>query len=416
MTVHLAGLRSAVLRCNRVWQRPTLGLIAIIVVIVVNAGSASPAFAHADPEPPSEAQAGTPRQTVQEPLRDLGLIHRGGSDTLVQELWLLGRYHGQLHRSDGDDASDEDWENRRFRVGAQARLLRNLTLHAQMVSGNDLEPFYNGFTELWAGWRFHDGLVLTIGQQKHRFTHDRNVSSRYINYLERGLLTNMFSADYTPAVTLSGRHGPWNYYGGVFANKTSRNMKDAFTNLDSGHSLLGSVTRDIGAAVGTDSAFVSVSFVHSDATRDATNLNRFENGLATALILTQGSTSLVVEGTVGTGSANGNAVGVNVQPSYFFTRRVQLVGRYQVAGGTETDTLTAQRRYEREVGLRTGDLYNAVYAGLNLHLAEHRIKLMSGVEYARLSGRDAVTTSVALRMFWGPHSRGPFPMAQVLGR
>lgn len=388
----------------------------VILTIVVIVASAPRAFAHAEPEPPSGSQAAPPRPSTREPLHDLGLIHRGSAGTLVQELWLLGRYHGQLHRSDGDDGSHEDWENRRFRVGAQARLLRNLTLHAQMVSGADLEPFYNGFTELWAGWRFHDALVLTIGQQKHRFTHDRNVSSRYINYLERSLLTNMFNADYTPAITLSGRRGPWNYYGGVFSNKTSRNMKDAFTNLDSGYSLLGSVTRDIGGAVATDTAFLSVSFVHSDATSDATNLNRFGNGLATALILTQGAASLVVEGTLGTGSANGNAVGINVQPSYFVNRRVQLVSRYQMAGGTRPDTLTAQRRYEREAGLRTGDLYNAVYAGLNLHLAEHRIKLMSGVEYARLSGRDAVTGSVALRMFWGPHSRGPFPMAQVLGR
>lgn len=384
--------------------------------MVVIVASAPRAFAHAEPEPQSGSQAAPPRPSAREPLQDLGLIQRGSSDALVQELWLLGRYHGQLHRSDGDEGSHDDWENRRFRVGAQARLLRNLTLHAQMVSGADLEPFYNGFTELWAGWRFHDALVLTIGQQKHRFTHDRNVSSRYINYLERSLLTNMFNADYTPAVTLSGRHGPWNYYGGVFSNKTSRNMKDAFTNLDSGHSLLGSITRDISGALTTDTAFLSVSFVHSGATSDATNLNRFGNGLATALILTQGAASLVVEGTLGTGSANGNAVGINVQPSYFVNRRVQLVSRYQMAGGTQTDTLTAQRRYEHEAGLRTGDLYNAVYAGLNLHLAEHRIKLMSGVEYARLSGRDAVTGSVALRMFWGPHSRGPFPMAQVLGR
>lgn len=392
---------------------PTLRLIALIVVIV---GSASHAFAQADPEHPGEAQAASPRPAVREPLQDLGLIHRGSSNTLVQELWLLGRYHGQLHRSDGDDASDQDWENRRFRVGAQARLLRNLTLHAQMVSGNDLEPFYNGFTELWAGWRFHDALVLTIGQQKHRFTHDRNVSSRYINYLERALLTNMFNEDYTPAVTLSGRRGPWNYYGGIFSNKATRNMKATFTDLDSGYSLLGSVTRDIGEYIGSDTAFLSISFVHSDATSDATNLNRFDNGLAAALILTQGRTSLVVEGTVGTGSASGNAVGINVQPSYFFTRRVQLVGRYQLAGGTEMGTLVAQRRYEREVGLRTGDRYNAAYAGLNFHVAEHRVKLMSGVEYARLSGRNAVTGSVALRLFWGPHSRGPFPMPSVLGR
>jgi phosphate-selective porin OprO and OprP len=77
---------------------------------------------------------------------------------VLQELWVLGRYHGQYHWSEGNDGEDEGWEVRRFRLGGQARLFQNLTLHAQAVSGSDFEPFYNGFTELWAGWRFSEAV------------------------------------------------------------------------------------------------------------------------------------------------------------------------------------------------------------------------------------------------------------------
>jgi len=125
----------------------------------------------------------------------LGRVYANDANPVIQEAWLLGRYHGQWHWADGSAGEDDDYEGRRYRMGGQARLFQRLTVHAQMVSGSDFEPFYNGFTELWAAWRFNDALILTVGQQKHRFTHDRNVSSRYINYLERSMLTNLFGAD-----------------------------------------------------------------------------------------------------------------------------------------------------------------------------------------------------------------------------
>lgn len=349
-----------------------------------------------------------------EPFPNLGQLYHSDTNPVLQELWFLGRYHGQFWNTEGSAGDDDGYEDRRFRLGGQARLFGDLTLHAQMVSGSDFEPFYNGFTELWAAWRFSDAFVLTIGQQKHRFTHDRNVSSRYINYLERSMLTNMFGADYTPAVTLSGRAGRYVWYGGVFSNETGRDMKDAFTDLDSGYSLLGFVTRDVGDFIPTDTAFVNLSFVHSDANDKATNLNRFDEGLAAALILTQGPGSLVTEVTAGLGSADGDALGLNLQPGWFISERLQLVARYQLAGSNDDDGLRAQRRYEREAGLGSGDLYQAGYAGLNVYLAEHRAKLMTGIEYATLDGEHAWTASIAVRVFWGPHSRGPFPMAQVL--
>lgn len=349
-----------------------------------------------------------------EPFPDLGLLYRSESNPYVQEVWALGRYHGQYWDTGGSAGTEEGYEHRRFRLGGQARLFNNLTVHAQMVSGSDFEPFYNGFTELWAGWRFSDAVIVTVGQQKHRFTHDRNVSSRYLNHLERSMLTNMFGADYTPAVTVSGRANRWSYYGGVFSNATGRDMREAFTTFDSGYSLLATVTRDMGDLPPLDSAFLNVSFVHSDANEKATNLNRYKQGLASALILTEGPASLVTEITAGLDSDDGDAIGLNLQPGYFLTRRVQVVARYQLAGSNDDNGLSAQRRYEREANLSRGDVYQAGYAGLNYHLAEHRAKLMTGIEYASLDGEHSWTASVALRLFFGPHSRGPFPMAQVL--
>jgi len=353
-------------------------------------------------------------QPTPEPFPNLGLLYRNDEHPFLNEVWFLGRYHGQNHWTQGNDREDEGWEHRRSRIGGQIRVFKNLTLHAQMVSGADLEPFYNGFTELWASWRFSDALALTVGQQKHRFTHDRNVSSRYLLTLERSLLTNMFAADYTPAVTLSGRFGRWSYYTGFFSNATGRDMSQAFTNFDSGFSFLASATVDLHEFFHTDTAFLNATYVGSDANENATNLNYFDHGISTALILTHGPASLITEITAGLGAENGDAVGLNIQPGYYLTDKLQVVARYQLAGSDGENGLRAQRRYEREVGLTTGDSYQAGYLGLNYFLAGHRAKLMTGIEYSTLGEQDSWTASVAVRVFWGPHSRGPFPMVETL--
>lgn len=349
-----------------------------------------------------------------EPFPTLGRLFSDASHPWLQEFWTLGRYHGQYHVADSDRGDSDGLEHRRLRGGFQARLFQKLTVHAQAVSGTDLDPFYNGFTELWAGWRFSDALIVTIGQQKHRFTHDRNVSSRYINYLERGMLTNMFALDYTPAVTLSGTVKDWTYYSGVFSNATGRNMHTAFTEFDSGPSFLFSGTRDLHGAFGADSTHLNLAYLRSDAKPSATNLNRFDSGLNAALIMTKGSHSLVAELTAGYDDHEGDAIGLNLQPSWFVTRKLQLVGRFQIAASNSPTGLRAQRRYERPAGLDRGDHYQSAYVGANYYLAGHRVKLMTGLEYARMEQGDVVTASLAFRLFFGPHSRAPFPAAMLL--
>jgi predicted porin len=94
--------------------------------------------------------------------------------------------------------------------------------------------------------------------------------------------------------------------------------------------------------------------------------------------------------------------------------KLQLVGRYQIAASREDRGLRAQRRYERPAGLDRGELYQAGYVGADYYLSAHRLKLMVGLEYAWLDDGDVWTTSVAIRTFFGPHSRAPFPAGSLL--
>ncbi len=362
------------------------------------------------------AGSGRPAEepSLKERFEDLGLVHQDKQAKGLQELWVLGRYHGHYHDTSGVDRSESAFESRRVRLGFQARMYDHLTLHAQAISGSDFEPAYNGFTELWARWEFDPALQLTVGQQKHRFTHDRNVSSRYLSFMERSMFTNMMGLDYTPAVTLSGRVGKADYYAGVFSNLAERDMWDSFTELHSGWSALAALTYDLGHLGGADSAAFYGSLLHSEAKADATNLTRFDDAASAALILTEGPVAIVTEVTAGFGGSKGDAIGLNLQPSVFLTDQLELVSRYQLASASMTGGLRSQRRYESVAGLPNGEHYQATYLGLNYYVAGHRLKLLTGVEHARMNNQDAFTVFAGVRMFFGPHSNAPYPGNKLL--
>lgn len=347
-------------------------------------------------------------------LENLGRLYKNENDPLIQEAWLLGRYHGQYHWTEANTGYDDGYETRRFRLGGQARMFKNLTVHAQMLSGSDIDPFYNGFTELWAQWQFSPAFAVTIGQQKNRFTHDRNVSSRYLNYLERSMLTNMFKVEYTPAITIQGKVDRLTYYTGFFTNATGQNIGDAFTDFNSGYSYIAQTYYDLGAMSGFDDITLYASYLHSDFNQNATNMNYFENGLSGAVIMTKGHFALITELTSGLKSANGNATGINIQPSYFINHYLQIATRYQLAHSNENDGLKPQKRYESPAGFTNGDLYQAAYLGLNYYIAKHRLKLMTGIEFSEMDNQAAWTASTMLRFYFGPHSGGAFPMNQIL--
>ena len=365
-------------------------------------------------EKPAAAAKPVAEQSLKERFENLGLIYKDKKNPGLQELWVLGRYHGHYHDNDGSHGQDSGFESRRVRLGFQATMFDRLTVHAQAISGSDFEPAYNGFTELWVRWQFAESLNLTVGQQKHRFTHDRNVSSRYMSFMERSMFTNMMGLDYTPAVTLSGRVDKLEYYAGFFSNSAGTDMWESFTQLDSGSSFLAAVTYDLGHFLGAETASFYGGYLHSEAHANATNLTRFDDALAGALIFTDGPAAFVAELTAGFGGARGDAIGLNLQPSYFLTDTLEVVSRYQIASSSQATGLSSQRRYERLAGLGNGDAYQAVYLGLNHYIAGHRLKLLTGMEYARMNQRDSFMVWAGIRMFFGPHSNAPYPGNKLL--
>jgi phosphate-selective porin OprO/OprP len=352
--------------------------------------------------------------SLKERFENLGLIYQDKKAKGLQELWVLGRYHGHYHDNDGSHGQDAGFESRRVRLGFQATMFDGLTVHAQAISGSDFEPAYNGFTELWLRWQFAESLNLTVGQQKHRFTHDRNVSSRYLSVMERSMFTNMMGLDYTPAVTFSGRVGKLEYYAGIFSNSAGTDMWQSFTELDSGSSFLAAVTYDLGHFLGAETASFYGGYLHSNAHANASNLTRFDDALAGALIFTDGPAAFVAEFTAGFGGARGDAIGLNLQPSYFLTDTLEVVSRYQIASSSQATGLSSQRRYERLAGMGNGDAYQAIYLGLNHYIAGHRLKLLTGMEYARMNQRDSFMVWAGIRMFFGPHSNAPYPGNKLL--
>ena len=367
----------------------------------------------AQDKPAAAAKPGA-EQSLKERFENLGLIYKDKKNPGLQELWVLGRYHGHYHDNDGSHGQDSGFESRRVRLGFQATMFDRLTVHAQAISGSDFEPAYNGFTELWIRWQFAEALNLTVGQQKHRFTHDRNVSSRYMSFMERSMFTNMMGLDYTPAVTLSGRVDKLEYYAGLFSNSAGTDMWESFTQLDSGSSFLAAVTYDLGHFLGAETASFYGGYLHSEAHANATNLTRFDDALAGALIFTDGPAAFVAELTAGFGGARGDAIGLNLQPSYFLTDTLEVVSRYQIASSSQATGLSSQRRYERLAGMGNGDSYQAVYLGLNHYIAGHRLKLLTGMEYARMNQRDSFMVWAGIRMFFGPHSNAPYPGNKLL--
>ena len=363
---------------------------------------------------PAAAAKPVAEQSLKERFENLGLIYKDKKNPGLQELWVLGRYHGHYHDNDGSHGQDSGFESRRIRLGFQATMFDRLTVHAQAISGSDFEPAYNGFTELWVRWQFAESLNLTVGQQKHRFTHDRNVSSRYMSFMERSMFTNMMGLDYTPAVTLSGRIDKLDYYAGVFSNSAGTDMWQSFTELDSGSSFLAAVTYDLGHFLGAETASFYGGYLHSEAHANATNLTRFDDALAGALIFTDGPAAFVAELTAGFGGARGDAIGLNLQPSYFLTDTLEVVSRYQIASASQATGLSSQRRYERLAGMGNGDAYQAVYLGLNHYIAGHRLKLLTGMEYARMNQRDSFMVWAGIRMFFGPQSNAPYPGNKLL--
>jgi len=320
----------------------------------------------------------------------LATLYKNKDNPYIQEFSLLGRYHGQYWTLDGDQNNEDDWDHRRFRYGAKMVFLHDFEFKFEAFGDLNVDDWYSGFTELNVAWKPNEQFNLQVGKQKAKYSLDFSTSSREILTIERNILINNLGIDFQTGASISGKQGKWSYYAGAFSNdvRDSDSTQLEFGDLDGGWSYIASLAYDVKEQLGTEKGVVRLDYIHMQHDDDLLEpdefLTRFDDSLALSLNVKQGKWGLITEGLWASGD-NGDIWGFYVMPTYDITKKLQAVARYTHGGSG--DDLLRPGRYEREFnGNASGEEYNAGYLGLTYYICGHKLKLMTGIEYAEMDG------------------------------
>ncbi|MGK0189462.1 MAG: phosphate-selective porin OprO/OprP [Verrucomicrobiales bacterium] len=337
------------------------------------------------PAPASDAMiTENSSESVLDALWDLPVLYSNKENPILQEFSVLGRYQGQYAVVDSDQGDFDDWENRRWRVGAGAKLFDRVSVKGYINVDEDFNPFYKSLEELHMAIKVVDALSLTVGKHKPYWGYEWTTSSSKIITIERGLLTNQLLPAKSSGVSADGEVNGFSYNVGVY----SADLDDEFGGFDGGTFYTASIGYDFSESSSMDKLAWRLDYLYNNSEPDDTAAKPYDNSWATSLVLGQGDLTIVNEVLYASGDSP-DAFGISIMPSYDITEKIQVVGRYQYAHGDD-DGIRAQSRYERKVPSITdsgyGEDYHAFYLGLNYYIHGHGLKLMSGLEYATLDG------------------------------
>ena len=306
----------------------------------------------------------------------LPTLYKNDDNAFLQEFKIIGRYHGQYHRVDATQGVNDGWENRRIRIGAQAKLFDFIKLVGQINIDDDFNPFYGSIDEAFADIDLGNG-TLTIGKFKPEFTHEYKTSSKRIATFERSLLVNQLIPDKSSGISYAGKAGDFRYSLGLYSGDGDAEFGGFNENV---FSLV---------TVGKDLGFADWEFGYLyNGEEGQSNTADYRHSFSSALVFGGDGPLKVATDLIYANGFEDDAYGLVILPTYDITEKLQVVGRYQYAHG-ENDSLRAQSRYERQAPNITdggfGEDYHAFYAGLNYFIYGDKLKLMTGVEYSDLN-------------------------------
>lgn len=325
---------------------------------------------------------------------------------------FIGRYHGQAWSVDADQGSENGYENRRQITGFQLNIDSQWKIAAQMYIGDGGKPFYDGMYELMLGWKSKDkNTTIAIGRLDYLYTGlERSTSSKRISTLERSMLVNQLMPGEAVGVHFDRQEKAYSYHLGIFAG----DINDDFSNFSAGYALATGVSLELPLVFDEGKLYVDYLFNNGFAANNA--FAPYEHIISTYYKTKVGKTNLNFDITWAKGIGDVSDVrGVTLLLSYDLfsqllldTDFLQVNFRYHQARGGDPGALSGQRRYEHQIEpVLTGKNYRSFYAGTSYKLYSNYLKLMAGVEWARLSnspvGGDAykgATYSIAIRTYW----------------
>ena len=94
-------------------------------------------------------------------------LYKDARNPILQEFKLRGRYHGQYWDVDDSTGSQSDWEDRRSRLGFDAKLFeKKLEIRADFQSNDGFNDIYDGLVDAYLRWKPVSWLSITAGKTK----------------------------------------------------------------------------------------------------------------------------------------------------------------------------------------------------------------------------------------------------------
>lgn len=324
-------------------------------------------------------------------LWNLAVLYRDDANPLLEEFKLRGRYHGQYHWVESDQGDSNDWEDRRSRLGFDAKLFaKKVEVRVDFQSNDGFEDVYDRLVDAYIRWKPNDSLTITAGRTKPLIGwYDWLQSSNSMPTFERSQIFNQLRIDRATALTFEGKHGRFSWQAGAYSNDTDRE----FGRFGGACSYGAGAGYDASEAFGWQRADFRLDWLHSEHDPDDWMLDRYDDILSATFWGQNGPWGLVVEGFCAAGGAGGDGdiFGAIIQPTYdLIPKRLQLVGRYSFAAGDGPDSVRRQTRYESTApeltGGGRGHEYHALYLGAQYFIHGDKLKLLAGAEYANLDG------------------------------
>jgi phosphate-selective porin OprO/OprP len=330
-------------------------------------------------------------------LWDLATLYKDDTNPILQEFKLRGRYQGQYHIVDGEQDTEDNWEDRRFRFGFDAKLFeKKVEVRADFQSNDGFRDLYDGLVDAYVKWKPSDSFAVTIGRAKPQIGYyDFLQSTNSQPTFERSQIFNQLSIDRATGIGFEGKVDLFTWQAGIYSNAIDPDRNDfdqAFGEFNGGWSTTFGVGYDFSKAFGVKKADFRLDWLHSDRDPDAGVLNRYEDVISSTLWVQDGLWSAVAEGFYATGGQgnDGDVFGGYLQGTFdLIPKKLQLVGRYSFAYGDGERSVRRQTRYESSVVDGRGDQYQALYLGGQYFINGDKLKVLAGVEYSNLSGGPA---------------------------
>lgn len=326
-------------------------------------------------------------------LWGLATLYKNDSNSILEAFKLRGRYQGQYHWVDSDQGTEDCWEDRRSRIGFDAKMFqKHIEIRADFQSNNGFVDPYDRLVDAYIRWKPNDFVSVTVGKTKPLIGYyDWMQSTNAEPTFERSQIFNQLGIDRATGLTVEGKSDKFTWQVGVYSNDMDRE----FGSFDGELSISGGFGYDAKKHLGWKRADFRLDWLRSGHDEDDEVMLSYDNIISATFWGQDGLWGIVVEGFYGVGQVadKGDAFGFYIQPTYdLIPNRLQLVGRYSFATGDGNASLSGQRRYERSApdlipaGKAQGDQYNAIYLGLQYFIFGDQLKLLAGAEYANLNG------------------------------